>query len=245
VNYLARLRGMTIPHGGGRETPAPPTKNPETPIRGTDKTDKSPFCQFGGLLSVPDFGKNLQPAPPPNPAPAPAPDRRPPAETWEERAAILEFDGGLTRAEAEEQATCRRWLIHLPDGWLDTTHTPPASRAEVQAWYPEALAIHPADDGEDDPEDGEPGPQEEGDPGARFYAEVFRGMAGPRCSVTLNPAEIHRAVVAGLLDPAAARGAVILAARDPQGHCALFAIPQERWDPFKVLALLAEPGTVH
>ena len=76
--------------------------------------------------------------PPPRPTTA--------CESWAERAAVLEFDAGLTRAEAEEAATCRRWLVHLPGAWLDLTTTPPASRAELRARYPEALAIHPLDD---------------------------------------------------------------------------------------------------
>lgn len=251
MNYLARLRGLTTPQGGGRETPAPPQKNPEMPIRGTDKTDKSPFCQSGGLLSVPNFRKKPQPAPASIQTPPPIPDPRPACESWEERAAILEHDGGLSRTEAEEQATCRRWLIRLASGWLDTTHTPPACLAWLRERYPEALAICPADDdadpwGWDTPKGGEPGLPQEADPAAPFYAELFRGMDAPRAYVTLSPEETHRAVVAGLIDPAATRGAVILATRDPQGHCALFAIPADRWDPFKVLALLdAGADTLH
>lgn len=227
MNYLARLRGITTPQGGGRETPAALRKNPGTPIRGTDKTDKSPFCQSQGLLSVPDFGKKPQPAPNPSPAP-PSP---PPCESWEERAAVLEFDANLTRAEAEEQATCRRWLIQYPDGWRDCTHTPPASRAEIQAWHPGALALVPSDDDADpwgDPEGGEPGHPEE-DPGAALYAALFTGMDAPRCYVTLTPDDIHRAVVSGLVRPEEARGAVLLALKTPQGH-ALLTIPAARWD---------------
>ncbi len=232
MNYLARLRGITTPQGGGRETPAALRKNPGTPIRGTDKTDKSPFCQSQGLLSVPDFGKK------PQPAPAPAPPVKPPAgpapscEDWAERAAILEFDAGLTRAQAEAQATCRRWLIQEPGagGWRDATFTPAASRAEIQAWHPDALAILPADDDADpwgDPE-WEPGHPEE-DPGAAFYAALFADLPGPRAFLTLSPADTHAAVVAGLLPPADARGAVLLAIKTPQGY-ALLTIPAARWD---------------
>lgn len=160
MNYLARLRGLTTPQGGGRETPAPPAKNPETPIRGTDKTDKSPFCQFKGLLSVPEFPKKPQPTPQPAPPPASPWDPAPSCEAWEERAAILEHDAGLPRPEAEEQATNRRWLIRLASGWLDTTHTPPACLAWLRERYPEALAILPVDDDAEPwgPEGGGPGP---------------------------------------------------------------------------------------
>jgi hypothetical protein len=183
------------------------------------------------------------------PAPVPAKEPATPiCEVWEERCAILEHDAGLSRAEA--QATCRRWLIQEPDGWRDCTHTPPASRAEIQAWHPDALAIIPADDdadpwgGEEDPEGNEPGHPQEEDPGAAFYRDLFAGMEGPRAHVTLSQAETHRAVVAGLIRPEEARGAVLLATKSPQGY-ALLAIPQGQWDPFKALALLDEPGTVH
>jgi hypothetical protein len=165
----------------------------------------------------------------------------------------LEFDAGLTRAEAEEQATNRRWLIHHPAGWQDHTFTPPVSLAELRAWYPNALAILPVDDdadpwsGAEIPEGAKPGHlPEETDDGAAFYAALFAGMAGPRCLVTLNPAEVHGAVAAGLVGPEDARNAVLLATRDPEGNCALMAIPADRWDPFATLAMLEpEPGTIH
>ena len=190
--------------------------------------------------------------PPPSPRPTPSPS----CEAWEERAAILEHDGGLSRAEAEEQATCRRWLIHLPDGWRDSTFTPPASMADLRRWHPAALALVPCDDeadpwGEDDPECGAIDTPSEyifggsEDPGAAFYADLFRGMDAPRAYVTLGQAEIHAAVVAGLIRPEDTRGAVILAYRDPSGSCALLAIPQGQWDPFAVLALMDGPGTLH
>lgn len=250
MNYLARLRGKSTPQGGGRETPATLQKNPGMPIRGTDKTDKSPFCQSQGLLSVPDFGKKPQPAPAPIPAEKPAATPSPSCEAWEERAAILEHDAGLSRTDAEEQAPNRRWLIHLPDGWRDSTFTPPASMADLRRWHPAALALVPADDdadpwgGEDDPARAEPG-HPQGEDTAAFYADLFRGMDAPRAYVTLGQAEIHAAVVAGLIRPEDTRGAVILAYRDPAGSCALLAIPQGQWDPFAVLALMDGPGTLH
>lgn len=37
------------------------------------------------------------------------------AEAWAERAAIMEFDGGLTRAEAEEAAWCEMAKIYGDD----------------------------------------------------------------------------------------------------------------------------------
>lgn len=162
----------------------------------------------------------------------------------------MEFDGGLSRAEAEEQAACRRWLIHLPDGWRDSTFTPPASRADLRRWHPAALALVPCDDeadpwGEDDSEGDEPGHPQEEDPAAAFYAALFAGMDAPRAYVTLGQAEIHAAVVAGLIRPEESRGAVILAYRDPAGSCALLAIPQGQWDPVAFLALVDGPGTLH
>ena len=194
--------------------------------------------------------------------PPPRPTTAPPCESWEERAAILEHDGGLSRTEAEEQATCRRWLIRLAAGWLDITTTPPACLAELRTRYPEARSILPADDdadpwGEDDPA-GKVSERECGaidtppvdiyggseDPGAAFYAALFAGMDAPRCYVTLSPEDTHRAVVAGLVRPEDTR-AVILAYRDPSGSCALLAIPQGQWDPFKALALVDGPGTLH
>ena len=195
------------------------------------------------LLQPPSRQANPAPIPPAKPA-------APPCESWEERAAILEHDAGLSRAEAEEQATCRRWLIRLAAGWLDITTTPPACLAELRTRYPEALAILPADDdadlwAEDDHEGDEPGHPQEEDPAAAFYSALFAGMDAPRCFVTLTPEDTHAAVVAGMIRPEEARGAVLLATRDPAGHCALLAIPQGQWDPFKVLALVDGPGTLH
>jgi hypothetical protein len=185
-------------------------------------------------------------------SPAPGWTNAPSCESWEERCAILEHDAGLTRAEAEAQATCRRWLIRLAAGWLDVTTTPAACLAELRTRYPEARAILPADDdadpwgGEDDHEEGEPGHAPEEDPAAAFYRRLFAGMEdAPRAYVTLSQAEVHGAAVAGLIRPEEARGAVLLATRDPAGHCALLAIPQGQWDPFAALALLDGPGTVH
>jgi hypothetical protein len=150
----------------------------------------------------------------------------------------------LTRPEPEDQATARRWLIHHPDGWRDSTFTPSASLAELRRWYPNALALVPCDD-EADPEGGEPGHPQEEDPAA-FYGRLFAGMDAPRCCATLSPEDTHRAVVAGLLRPEEARNAVLLATRDPAGNCALLAIPRERWNPFATLAMLdPEPGTLH
>ncbi|MCC7277475.1 MAG: hypothetical protein IT487_04045 [Chromatiaceae bacterium] len=83
---------------------------------------------------------------------------------------------------------------------------------------------------------------EEEDPGTAFYAALFTGR-GPRCYVTLTPEDIHRAVVAGLLPPAEARGAVLLAIKSPAGF-ALLTIPNRDWDPFKALAA-CDPVTLH
>ena len=75
------------------------------------------------------------------------------------------------------------------------------------------------------------------------YAALFSGMDAPRCYVTLTPDDIHRAVVAGLLPPAEARGAVLLAIKSPAGY-ALMNIPKRDWDPFKALAA-CDPVTLH
>ena len=76
---------------------------------------------------------------------------------------------------------------------------------------------------------------EEEDPGTAFYAALFADMEGPRSFLTLSPADTHAAVVAGLLPPAEARGAVLLAIKSPAGY-ALLTIPKRDWDPFKALA---------
>lgn len=100
----------------------------------------------------------------------------------------------------------------------------------MRADYPEAIEIIPAEE----------------DHGTAFYRRLFAGMDAPRASVTLNPEETHRAVVAGLVRPEEARNAVLLATRDAEGNCALMAIPADRWDPFATLAMLEpEPGTLH
>ncbi len=243
-------------------TPKPDPQNPHNPHNSTDgrreaypqkRSPKSPqspeLPKQGGKSNSGDIGDQIS-TPAPLPAEKPAATPSPSCEAWEERAAILEHDGGLSRAEAEDQATCRRWLIHLPDGWRDSTFTPPASMADLRRWHPAALALVPADDdadpwgGEDDPAGAEPG-HPQGEDTAAFYADLFRGMDAPRAYVTLGQAEIHAAVVAGLIRPEDTRGAVILAYRDPAGSCALLAIPQGQWDPFAVLALMDGPGTLH
>jgi len=136
-----------------------------------------------------------------------------------------------------------RWLIHLPDGWRVSHFIPPASRAEVAGWYPGALALVPADDA------AEPGQADtEADPGAAFYRRLFQGMATDRrCYATLDLAETHAAVVAGLIAPAATRGAVLLAYRDLAGRCCLLAIPKDAWDPWAVLGIVdgLEVVTLH
>lgn len=234
--------GPALPERGRDAGPLPPKAYPQYshnphnsgagigaghPLNRSPQSPQSPQSRKRGWkVSFGDIG-DQKPALPPSPAPPPVP----PCEAWEERAAILEFDGGLSRTDAEEQATARRWLLHLPDGWRDITTTPPASRAEIQAWHPDALAIRPADDDADpwgDPE-GEPGHPEEQDPGAAFYAALFSGMDAPRAYVTLTPEDTHRAVVSGLVRPEEARGAVLLALKTPQGH-ALMSIPAARWD---------------
>ena len=100
----------------------------------------------------------------------------------------------------------------------------------MRASYPEALEIIPAEE----------------DPGTAFYRRLFADMDAPRAAITLSPEEVHGAVMAGLIAPAATRGSVVLAFRDPARRCALMAIPREQWEPFTALAILdPDSSTVH
>ena len=255
VARVARVASPTLPKAPDSAC-SPPNNNNNNNVISLDiyrgllpfatATLATSATQEGGTGEAWPIPEPVTAPPPPSPRPTPSPSR----ESWEERAAILEHDAGLSRAEAEEQAPNRRWLIHLPDGWRDSTFTPPASMADLRRWHPAALALVPCDDeadpwGEDAPEGAEPGHPQEEDPGAAFYADLFQGMDAPRAYVTLGPEDTHRAVVAGLVRPEDTRHAVILAYRDPAGHCALLAIPSERWDPFAALALVDGPGTLH
>lgn len=76
-------------------------KNANTLQDRTDKTDKTPSKPVLSVLSVPDLGEctNFSAD-----EPSPSDDEVAAAE-WEERAAILEHDVGLPRAEAERLAT--------------------------------------------------------------------------------------------------------------------------------------------
>ena len=86
----------------------------------------------------------------------------------------------------------RRWLIHLPDGWRDSTFTPPASLAEVRAWYPEALEVEPE---EDTHEGEEPAPDSdlEALPDDRITCRQCRHLSGARCQAALRGLFQHRA----------------------------------------------------
>jgi hypothetical protein len=70
-------------------------------------------------------------------------------EAFEERAAILEFDGGLSRKDAEKvatrhQETARCWRVVSADGeQLTVTVSPEATRAEILKLYPDAVAVDP------------------------------------------------------------------------------------------------------
>lgn len=164
VARVARVASPTLPKTPD-SAPTPPNNNNNNNVislslyRGfaslATATLATSATQEGGTGQAWPHPEPVTTPPPPSPK-VPAPT----CEAWEERAAILEHDAGLTRTEAEEQATCRRWLIHHPDGWRDHTLTPPASLAEMRAWYPSALAILPADDDAEpwDPEGEEPGP---------------------------------------------------------------------------------------
>lgn len=55
-------------------------------------------------------------------------------------------------AENDDDSPRRRWLITLPDGELDVTCTPPATREEVLRGHPEALSAEPYQPSLDPPE---------------------------------------------------------------------------------------------
>lgn len=115
MSYLDRLKAM---------------KCSETPNRGTALTAKSPFGGFGsghdgrfresegafgsfGGGQVGRFQKAAQP--PAQEEPAPLPDIEDVREFVEERAAIMECDGGLPRPEAERLAVeraCVKFKLH-------------------------------------------------------------------------------------------------------------------------------------
>jgi hypothetical protein len=70
-------------------------------------------------------------------------------EAFEERAGILEFDGGMSREDAEkvvtrQQETARCWRVVSADGeQLTVTVSPEATRAEILKLYPDAVAVDP------------------------------------------------------------------------------------------------------
>jgi len=78
-------------------------------------------------------------------------------EAFEERAAIMEYEGGLARIEAERLAglqpeqstqadtdTSAWWLLHYPDrDPVQLVSHPPATLAQILQQHPEALAAEP------------------------------------------------------------------------------------------------------
>ena len=72
-------------------------------------------------------------------------------EAFEERAAILEFDAGLSRQEAERHAheecdepTAWCWRVTLPGGAIFVHCSPRATRSYIADCYPNALLIEVA-----------------------------------------------------------------------------------------------------
>ena len=50
----------------------------------------------------------------------------------------------LLTATAPDTATCRQWLVRHQDGTVRShSFCPPASRQEVESWYPDARSIEP------------------------------------------------------------------------------------------------------
>lgn len=62
------------------------------------------------------------------------------------RDALLAYLRAANDTTAEVDSPRRLWLIHHPDtGWVSHSFTPPATEAEVRAWYPETT-IEPEDE---------------------------------------------------------------------------------------------------
>ncbi len=91
----------------------------------------------------------------------------------------------LTEAPATQAPPRRLWLVTHADGRL-VSHSfcPPATEAELWAWFPEALAIEPE---EDTPEEDEPPPDPEAWP-IRHRPEVAHARTEAPARVSRNPA---------------------------------------------------------
>lgn len=107
-----------------------PAASPTSRRVGTDKTDKSPalasadpFVGFVG--AAPEHLAGCRPDPPPPGWPPTEGDRGPAlaadsrVEAFEERAAILEYDAGIPREEAERRADPEVADYFKPTGLLD------------------------------------------------------------------------------------------------------------------------------
>ena len=78
-----------------------------------------------------------------------------------------------------------------------------------------------------------------GDPALAFYAVLFEEQAA-RALVSLEPADVRRAVDLGLVTAEVAAASVLLAYRRPGVAGALIAVPKERYDGLAVLEVFHE-----
>ena len=79
------------------------------------------------------------------------------------------------------------------------------------------------------------------DPVGALYARLFEGQAA-RALVSLEPADVRRAVDLGLVTAELAEESVLLAYRREGVAGALIAVPRERYDGLAVLAAFVEEG---
>lgn len=79
------------------------------------------------------------------------------------------------------------------------------------------------------------------DPALELYAALFEGQAA-RALVSLEPADVRRAVALELVTAEVAATSVLLAYRRPGVAGALLAVPREKYDGLAVLAAFAKEG---
>ena len=79
----------------------------------------------------------------------------------------------------------------------------------------------------------------DGDPALEFYAALFQGQAA-RALVSLEPADVRRALALGLLTAELAEESVLLAYRREGVAGALIALPSERYDGLAILQSFTE-----
>jgi hypothetical protein len=168
--WLARLKNEKAPDPHAREPRQPPElaggagflgllAYPPAPLQKIERVDK-PADKVGRCKPSIHAAVPLVPPVPPEKHRNEI-DR----EAFEERAAIMEFDGGLSRAEAERLAALfqqfehgmggaigagdtvtasRWWLIHYPDrDPVEVACCPEATHADILERHPDAVAAEP------------------------------------------------------------------------------------------------------